>query len=229
MQAPTRTWVVVVEGNDRWARQPVGENTLGGNHVFVVRYGDALVGVAVDSVANELVERGEVSLATYDVVVWASAEDAQTDDSVSLAEQAALRAYLDGGGSLLMSGAEIAWDLQTQGSAEEQAFLRDYLKADYAGDDAETFVARGDAGGVLADVGRVGFYTPDDMVVSFPDQLTPVGGALALMSYVGGSGGAAAVGYDGTFKMVYIGFPFESIDSAMTRRAMMTRLLGFLR
>ena len=47
------------------------------------------------------------------------------------------------------------------------------------------------------------------------------------MSYVGGVGGTAAVTYDGAFRVVHFGFPFESIDNQPDRDAVMSRVMTF--
>ncbi len=84
------------------------------------------------------------------------------------------------------------------------------------------------SGGILQNVGRLGFYTPDRMVVSYPDQIAPTGGSKAILSYDGGLGGTAGIQYEGAYRLVYFGFPFESIDAREERRAVMSRVLGFL-
>jgi len=43
----------------------------------------------------------------------------------------------------------------------------------------------------------------------------------------GGTGDMAAIQYSGTYKLVYIGFPFETIMSASTRNEVMKRVLDF--
>jgi hypothetical protein len=67
--------------------------------------------------------------------------------------------------------------------------------------------------------------------VQNPDAVTPVGGgASAALSYVGGSGGTAAVQYNGSAgggRVVYLGFPFETITNATTRSTYMADVLRF--
>jgi hypothetical protein len=50
---------------------------------------------------------------------------------------------------------------------------------------------------------------------------------VAVLSYLGGSGGTAGVAYDGSFKVVHLGFPFETITAATAREALMDRVVGF--
>jgi hypothetical protein len=67
--------------------------------------------------------------------------------------------------------------------------------------------------------------------VGFPDVLAPNGGnAAAVMNYTGVSSGAAGIAYNGppsTGKVVYLGFPFETITSSAVRTAYMKSILGF--
>ena len=219
--------VLVVDGNDRWQSQPSPENTTGGAHDFGVVVGDAIQGRGFDTVANERVADGSIDLGSYGAVVWSLGEEGTVDRTFESAEQSLVSAYLQGGGSLFVAGAEIGYDLVTGGVASDEAFYRDVLKAEYVGDDAGTYVVKG-AGGILSDVGRLGFYTPDRMVAAYPDQLAVAGGSVAILTYDGGLGATAALQYEGTYRLVHFGFPFASIDNRQDRREVMNRVLGFL-
>jgi hypothetical protein len=66
--------------------------------------------------------------------------------------------------------------------------------------------------------------------VDYPDVLTPTNGSIKAISYSGGTGGAAAVQYDGSLgggKLVYWGFPFETITNSAVRDAYMSDVLRF--
>ena len=52
-------------------------------------------------------------------------------------------------------------------------------------------------------------------------------GAAGPSGFEGGDGGVAGVEYDGAYRLVHLGFPFESITHLPTRRAMMNRVMGF--
>jgi hydrogenase maturation factor len=135
---------------------------------------------------------------------------------------------VQGGGNLFVSGAEIGFELtRSAASASDRAFYQDILRAQYLADSAETFVAKG-TGGVLGTVGRIGFNTPDRLVVNYPDQIAAMGGSQVILTYEGGIGGGAAIQYQGSYRLVHFGFPFESIDSRESRRAVMNNVLSFL-
>ncbi len=221
--------MLIVDGNDRWITQ--SENVEAANHAFAVRCGESLPGpVGFATCANEAVVAGAVALEDFDGVLWMLGEESTADQTFSAAEQALVGAYLDGGGCLFVSGAEIGWDLDHLGSAADRAFYNQYLKADYLADDAGTAMARL-TGGVFADqAGTIADFHPTWMLVGYPDVLAPLGGAVANMDYVlytGGAGGAAAVQFDGAYRLVHLGFPFESIAHLGMRRSLMNRAAGF--
>ena len=63
-------------------------------------------------------------------------EESTADEALSAQEQAILSAYLESGGDLFISGAEISWDLDERGGVEDQAFMRNQLGSAYERDDA---------------------------------------------------------------------------------------------
>jgi hypothetical protein len=227
--------VLLVDADDRWQRQPTNENPMGAAHAFMVLYGHAVPdSIAVDTCSNEAVTAGDVTLAGYDAVVWAAGEEAATDESVAAAEATALADYLEAGGALFASGAEIAWDLDARGNtgavAADRTFLETWLAAGYAGDDAGVYVAEGTPGGLFADrtlAERLGFWTPGTIFVAYPDELTPIGDARACLSYLG-PGTTACVQSVGELAVVTLGFPFETIDAAGERALVMQRVLAHL-
>jgi hypothetical protein len=77
------------------------------------------------------------------------------------------------------------------------------------------------------DNGTKGIYWVKD-----PDVLTPSGvGARAVLNYSGGLGGAAGIQYDGSAgggRVIYFGFPFETISVAARRNSYMSEILEFL-
>jgi len=196
---------------------------------YAVEHGLALAGcgVAFDGAVNEAVEAGDLALAGYAAVDWFVGEDATEDVALSAAELACLRAYLEGGGRLLLSGADIGYDLVQNG--RDPVFFRGYLHAGYLGNDAGTYSFYGPAGGLFSgltgaiDDGNGGTYDVDQ-----PDRLAAVGGAVETLSYTGGAGGAAAVAYAGPFRTVYLGFPLESVVDAGARQALACTAAEFL-
>lgn len=227
--------VLLVDADDRWQRQPTNENPSGAAHAFMVAYAAAMpAGVAFDTCPNEAVAGDAVVLAAYDAVVWSAAEEATTDESISALEQDALAAYLDVGGALFASGAEVLWDLDARGNgaalATDTAFARDHLAATYVGDDAGVFVVEGTPGGLFADRThnqRIGFWTPGEIFVAYPDEISPAGNASACFTYFGPETIGCVQSADEP-TVVTLGFPFESIDAAPERALVMQRVLTYL-
>jgi hypothetical protein len=196
--------------------------------------------VAFDSCEAETLDLGLVDLGEYDAVVWVggiesevSTVDGSVDTSVTPAQRAALTAYLEGGGSLFLSSAEVAWDLDRWGGT---TWVDTTLHADYVADGSGCHTAGGLAGSIFAGLGPVTF---DDgsgptYAVNWPEVIAPVGGAVAAMEYLDddeatgrGSGQVAAIQYRGVGRVVYLGFPFETILDAGLRTEVMTRALEF--
>lgn len=216
--------VLVVDGFDRWQAEPSSDNHLRAAHDFAVAYGTAIDGAAIwDTADNDAVIAGEVDLLDYDAVLWLLGEESTTDETFGPTEQEIVTEFLDVGGSLMVSGAEIGWDLVGNGDPADAAFFTDMLHADYIGDDAESWVVEG-----LGTSAPITFFTPGTLVASFPDQLAPAPGAESFAEYYGGFGGTAAVTYSGDHDVVLLGFPFETIDNAEDRATVMAAVLDAL-
>lgn len=230
---PDAARVLLVDGNDRWRRQPANENPMGAAHAFVVAYAEALDAVAFDSVANEAVVEGDVALASYDAVLWDVGEESWEDETFDAAEQTLVAAYLGGGGRLLVAGAEIAWDLDARGyagaSADDTAFLEGWLRTGYGGDDAGVFVSEPVPGGIFDGLDAVHFYTPGAMFVAYPEVLEPLDGADAALLYPtwAGATGVAAIAYAGDYRLVHLGFPLAAVGGLGERVALLDRILLF--
>jgi N-acetylmuramoyl-L-alanine amidase len=225
MTSASDTQVLVVNGVDRQHEE--GGNTRN----FIVRHGGSLanLGYAFDSACNEIVASGSVSLASYDVVDWMLGEESTVDETFSSTEQSRVQTFLNGGGNLFVSGAEIGWDLDYQGSSSDRAFYNNYLKADYVADDANVYAFSGLGGTIFA--GLSGIAHSDTVSgpydVAYPDCINAYGGSSLNLSY-DGTGYKAGVEYQGSFKVVNLGFPFEAVTSASSRDTLMARVMSFL-
>ena len=184
----------------------------------------ASYGEYFDSCSNEAIVSGDVSLGNYLAVIWLVGEESSLDETFSTTEQNLLGAYLDGGGQLFVSGAEIGYDLVEQSGGA--SFFSNYLKAGYAGDDAATYTAQGSAG-IFAGLGSLTFDNGSFVYnVDYPDQLNVSGGSSANMTYTGGNGGTAGIQFEGDFRLVHLGFPWETIRGS-ARSEVMNRVLDY--
>ncbi len=237
------TEVLIVNGFDRVDRAGCPTQTIPAGTMkrpivwrmntfdYLVQHGEAIAaaGRSFDTASNEAIANGSVALSGYKAVVWICGEESTADSTFTSTEQSIVTTYLNGGGSLFVSGSEIAWELDNQNRG--RSFYRDVLRAVYAADDANTYQATGATGGILADVSVFSFDPAGGApyAADAPDALTAGTGAAIALDYVGGAGTGAAVQYDsGVYKTVVFGFPFECITSSAVRSAIMTRVLDFL-
>ena len=195
-------------------------------------------GLPYDSCQNEAVSSGTVLLGGYPIAVWASGQESTADETFSSAEQAAVTTFANNGGALFVSGSDIAWDLDRASgpTAGDRTFLNNILHADMvndANDNSGSYTAAAVAGAVFAGQPAITFDSGTNGIygVRTPDVLTPIGaGATKAMNYGAGSLGAA-VQYDGSAgggRVVFLGFPFETITSFTVRTQYMSTALTFL-
>jgi hypothetical protein len=227
--------ILVVDGNDRWQFQTT-ENPQGTNHAFAAMAEQNIHGPAFDTAYHGAINDGTVQLTNYPAVIWLCGEQSTDDQTFDATAQPLVTAFLNKGGDLFVSGAEIGWDLDRDSgpTAADRNFCHNQLRAAFNGnanDDAGTYVFASAAGGIFtSDTGGAfdnGTYFYN---IEFPDVLTATNGSVSAMTYVGGRGGAAAITYDGTpssGKVVNWGFPFESITNSVTRDVYMSDVLRF--
>lgn len=207
---------------------------------YLVSYAQAVgaSGLPYDSCQNEAVSGGGVALGGYSIVVWASGQESTADETFSSAEQTAVTTFANNGGALFVSGSDIAWDLDRASgpTAGDRVFLNNILHADLvsdANDNSGSYTAAALAGAAFAGKPTITFDSGTNGIygVRTPDILTAVGtGATKAMNYGGGSSGAA-IQYDGSAgggRVIYFGFPFETITSTSLRTQYMTTALNFL-
>lgn len=208
---------------------------------FVKRFAPAVTtGYAFDSCSNEAIENGDILLAQYEIVLWISGEEGTANESFSQREQSLLARFLESGGKLFISGSEIGYDLVEKGSTADKSFYRTYFKAQYVRDKVATHSASGTSAGIFNGVSSVTFDNGAHGTynVDFPDGIKPVDGAVLSMAYNGFSAasfGGAGIQYAGPFgnstiagKLVYLGFPFETIYPESSRDLVMKAVLKFL-
>lgn len=236
--------VLVVNGFDRLnSGQLISENIadIGGfvdrmylnqmnRYDYVVEHGDALNAaiVAFDSASNEAVEQGGVDLSNYVAALWILGEESSVGTTLSSTEQGLLNTYLNQGGQLFISGAEIAWDLDHLGSAADQSFYNNVLMTAYDSDDAGVYQTTGLAGSPYENMGPLIFDdgSHHSYQVEYPDELLPVGAAGHCMSYVG-AGSACTYVDTGTYRVIHLGFPFETIVNQQARHDVMAATMDY--
>jgi len=198
---------------------------------YAVEHLDALAaaGVPVDVADASRIADGLDVPADYDLVVWFAGNESTEDETFSDAEQAWIAAFMDGGGKLFVSGAEIGWDLDYRGDADDLAFYQSYLLAGMAEDDAETYSAEPTSGNIFAGLGALPFSdgTGATYDARYPDVLDVLAGATPALTYDGDPGAPAALTADDA-SLVYLGFPFETLLDPAQREELMATSLAFL-
>ncbi len=187
---------------------------------IVAAHGRAIGGAGwpFDSMADERL--AETDLSAYRLVVWAAGEESTWDETFSATQQTQIMTFVQQGGALVVSGAEVLWDLDERGSEGDRAFASDVLGATMASDDANTTVVTGED--LLAGL-DLGFSEDQGAPypVEYPDVLESTKGVIARYD----GGGVAAILGD---SVALFGFPLETMASEADRLEVFSRLLPIL-
>lgn len=199
---------------------------------YVIEHANALaaLGEGFACSSHEAVGSGALALAGYSIVIWAAGNEMAEDDTISSTELTALTTFLNGGGDLFISGANLAYDLINQSGGV--TFAQNSLRMNFVLDASNSYDVTPTAAGVFAgmqpfdfDPGMGARYN-----VASADVIAARTGGRAALTYVGGTGGSAAVQYSsGVFNTVTLAFPFETIADEDVRTDVMARVLNYLR
>lgn len=209
--------------------QPERGNSFSYTPTYVKAVVDSTRPWSVASCSNEAVIEGDVLLSSFDAVIWYVGRESWKDETFSYAEQVLIQNYLDSGGKLLVTGSEIGWDLAAQNignkHANDLAFLQNYLRTQYAGDDAGTDNLLAGSG-VLSGVGA--FSLDNGLQGSyknlFPDFYNPINGSTCVQQY-SVSSRCAILYFSGAYKLFHMGYPFEIIVGSSNRAQLMSKIL----
>lgn len=216
-------------------------------HDYVIQHGFAIT-QPFDSVTRDMVSTGAVSLHGYSTIDWMAGEESSPEESIpinapeialSSAEQDLLSDFLARGGSLFISGSEIGLDLTVRGHGPD--FYAGVLKAIYQGSDAfqrntqpYPNIVLPSPGGLFEGLDAFTFDNGSgetyyaDRVDYFLPTLEDQQAQSALV-YQAGIGHAALTWDSGSCsRLVYMAFPFETINTPETREEVMARILDFL-
>jgi hypothetical protein len=219
--------ILIVDNFDRRASWSSAQ------HFFARSYGFALQenGVGFETCVNDAVQEGRIDLQNYQTVIYFCGDDATKDEAVSAIEMVKFNEYLANGGSLFISGSEIGYDLGRSSSVEKNNY-NNILKANYLGDDSGLHSCEGAAGTVFNDLNfTYGAITEDTYLEDWPDYIGPYGGSEVALYYAGSSRAAAIQNTEpsgnGTSRLVYFSFPFETIYPQESQIEVMQKVLEY--
>lgn len=228
---------LIVNGFDR--------ASTGNTYDFVRQHGNAIWQdtISYSSATNDAVLDGLVLLEDYPAVDYILGEESTVDETFDYQEQDIIEDYLDGGGNLFVSGAEIGWDLEDQGSPSDGEFYNNYLKAFYIADapggiSGQYYNFHGLGNGLFDTLSVTSFDdgTNGTYDVNYPDVIVGATGGIEVLGYEGFTNQYAGIYFEGPFpgaslqdtgKIVHLGFPFETIYPESKRFAMMSEINDF--
>lgn len=227
--------VLIVNGFDR--------ASSGNTYNFIRQHGKAFKqnGYSFSSAANEAIIEGLVSLQNFLIVDYILGDESTADETFSAAEQESVKVFLRNGGKLFVSGAEIAWDLDYRGSTTDKDFIYNFLKSQYFADAPNGqagvyYQAEPVAGNIFDGTGPITFDngTQGTINVRYPDVINGINGGTNCLRYSNVTNQFAAVNYAGIFpggsvlgKVVFVGFPFETIYPEAKRNLFLSKVLSF--
>lgn len=212
-----------------------GTYVAGNTFDYASVHGDAIkaAGYSFVSCSRMAFEQRLVSSQGFDVVdVYMGLQRERGDAvlsrpaywNVTPAMYALLSEYTSRGGALLVSGSYLGEESKLMPSA--QFLLSEVLHAK-----CEGYVADWSEQGVCGlnrvfDIPR--WVNPEHYAVTRPEVLSPISDKAFTPFVYEHSRFSASVAYEGSYRSVTLGFPFESIRSAQDRNLVMSSLLQFL-
>ncbi len=206
---------------------------IGGNTFdYPARHGAAIAALNVysyESASREAWLGGDMDLSQIAAIDYIAGAECDAPQNLSpfktfdAETRRALTSYLNDGGALLVSGCYLGSDAKT---TEEKAFLRETLKCELAG------TARCDSTEMVSGLGleipvHRGIIS-ECYPIQSPDILTPTD-SLAFPAFAYYGGGSAGVAYAGEdYRLVAMGFPFESIKDKKIQIQAIEAILRFL-
>ncbi len=220
--------VLIVDGFNR--RSSYTSET----HRFVANYLRSLKlngTYRVSSCNNSAVANSSVKLTDFDIVFWFLGDESTANETFSNIEQSKVEEYLENGGKLFVTGAEVGWDLYEKGTATDRKFYAEYLKAAFLHDGGP---GRAPAWGIPGSgFDSVYLFFGSVYPEDFPDEIGPFGGSELILKYNNDAG--AGIKFKGKFgdsqkegALVYTGFPLESVSMITNFNHFVKKILEFL-
>jgi len=219
--------ILLIQGFDR--------GIIGNSYDYAGVHGKYIsdAGQGFDAISDEALIETEIELRDYTMIDWICGVDA----NIMISEnKEIIKEYLESGGKLLISGSQIIEGVT--GENLDAEFYNEYLKAAWKKSDTRTYNAECLISGLFNGIDNFQFDDGSKVYdVARPDGFQVLDGAIPCMLYTekdSAAYGSAALQYTGTFgtsteeaKLVYMGFPLESIGSDSLQNAMMLCVLDY--
>jgi len=210
---------------------------------FIRQHGSALHsnGKTFDSASNEAIIEEDINIMNYQFVDWILGEEGTSTSVFSNIEQEIVKTYLESGRFLFISGSEIGYDLEAQGSTADRQFYQNYLKADYitdaAGGHQGVYSGYGTASSIFNGISNINYDngTHGTYNVDWPDGIKPLGGASLCAEFSDtdyNDRGGMGIEYTGTFGLsndigglIYLSVGFETIYPESKRNEIMLKII----
>ena len=229
--------VLIVNGFDR-------VNGTTNSFDYIRQHGSSIHanGKAFDAASNEAIMNQQINILDYQFVDWILGEEGTSTNVFSYNEQNIIIEYLEAGRFLFISGSEIGYDLEDQGSDTDKSFYQYYLKSDYISDAAgghqEVYSGYGMANSILSGIENINYDNGSQGTynVDWPDGIKPLGGASFCAAFSGvdyNNAGGMGIEYIGTFGIsnlvggiVYLSVGFEAIYPESKRDEIMYKIIN---
>lgn len=209
--------VLIVNGYDRV--------TPNNTKDFIIEHAEVFhsLGYDIDFATNEVMENMKIDLSKYFLIDWFVGDESTSDITFSTKEQGVIRDYIDSGGKIIVSGAEIGWDLVEKAKQKSDSlFIKEVFGAKYLGDDANT------------DKIFLSYENKTELInfcsnynVPYPDIYSPLDDADLLFAYDNNLGAAIGKKYTNGAAAVFFGFPLEAIKDIENRKRVFEFIINY--
>ena len=159
----------------------------------------------------------------YLVTIWTNG----WGGNLGSTNRSVISSFLDGGGSLMISGEDIGWYHNYDGNQDKIDFYEDYLHATYIADDSGYRSLTGVAGDPIGDGLSFSLNgTGSAMNQFYPSEIQPRSGAAGIFEYVAGAEGALR--YSTGHRVVYLAFGLEGVTTGAAQDTIMKRCLEWI-
>lgn len=226
------------KGSDNQAVQVIAGNTFD----FAYIHGQALAASGKGFVSSSAgaVESGEVKLKSYDIVDLILGKQKESTvgtgkigwqyKSIPASLQKELRSYVEKGGDLLVSGMYVAGDLTSDRASQSDRDFAAQILGINPDEPARISTPRialsATNGATRREFSYCNTLNEKTYIVDNPDMLMPIGEATLFMDFDDNGRGAAVYRKDGRSHVITMSIPFECINNAADRVALMKTILS---